>query len=138
MAGALPKSGLRLGGEITQGLKQADLFELVPPDRSKTAPRGGGGGGGGPGPREAAGGAGAPLVVPRLRALDVPVRAVVLPLLDHEAAHQLHDAAAAQLRPLLGEGSVYWQDPWLLHSTVYHASTHGVGAAVRRRALATA
>jgi hypothetical protein len=55
------------------------------------------------------------------------VRAVVLPLLDQEAAAQLHGAAVARLGALLGEGSVWWQDPALYHATVFHASTQGVG-----------
>ncbi|KAI8476976.1 MAG: hypothetical protein J3K34DRAFT_516229 [Monoraphidium minutum] len=112
MAGGAARSGVRLGGEITQGLTQADLFEAAPP-------RAGGGGGGG-----------APGVAPQLRRLDTAVRAAVLPLLDHAAAASIHEAAAARLARVLAEGSVWWQDPGLLHATLFHASTYGHPVAV--------
>ncbi|GBG00104.1 hypothetical protein Rsub_12845 [Raphidocelis subcapitata] len=114
MAATLASGGLRLGGEITQGLTQGDLFEVLPPDhpdrgRPQTRP-----------------GSAEPLVAPRLRPLAVPVRAVVLPLLDRRASNEVHEAAAARLAEILGAGSVWWQDPGLFHATLYHASTHGV------------
>lgn len=61
----------------------------------------------------------------------VPVRAVVLPLLDDEAAMALHMAVRAALRPLLSEDSVWWQDPAILHATLFHASSHMVRARAR-------
>jgi hypothetical protein len=56
------------------------------------------------------------------------VRAVVLPLLDHEAALQLHSAVRHALQLLLAEDSVWYQDETVMHATLYHASTHGVSA----------
>jgi hypothetical protein len=56
----------------------------------------------------------------------VPVRAVVLPLLDHEAAMQLHAAVRHALQQVLAEDSVWYQDDATMHATLYHASTHGV------------
>lgn len=114
MARALADRGLRLGGEVTQGLSQADLFDVAPP------PGGGGAGGARAGAAVAA----------RLRQLDVPVRATVLPLLQTAPALVMHDAAAAALAPLIDSAGIWWQDPGLFHATLWHASTHGV----RRRA----
>lgn len=58
--------------------------------------------------------------------LQVPVRAVVLPLLDDEAAMALHMAVRGALQPLLSEDSMWMQDPAILHSTLFHASSHTV------------
>ena len=122
MAARLAEAGaLNLGGEVTQGLTQADLFETAAAgsgsSRSGSSSSGGGGSGGG-------GNARPPRA--RLRPLAVPVRAAVLPLLDHATAQTLHDAAAAALAPVVGKESIWWQDPGLLHATVFHASTHAV------------
>lgn len=121
MAQGLRTAGLHLGGEITQGLNQSDLFKVISPDHRghKAAQHV---------PHYQHKAAGALLVVPKLRALEVPVRAVILPLLNHEVAFEIHEAAAGQLRGLLGEGSVWWQDPSIFHATVYHASTHRVSS----------
>jgi hypothetical protein len=54
----------------------------------------------------------------------VPVRAVILPLLDQEAAQQLHSAVRKQLQELMSEDSIWWQDPTMLHATLYHASDY--------------
>jgi hypothetical protein len=62
----------------------------------------------------------------------VPVRAVVLPLLDHEAAMQLHSAVRHALQQVVAEDSVWYQDDSVMHATLYHASTHGVGKTLRR------
>jgi len=109
--------GLQLGGEITQGLKQADLFQIVAPADLHGAQHAQ--------QQQHAQHAGV-MVIPKLKPLPVPVRAVVLPLLDQEAASEIHEAAAGQLTAVLGEGSIWWQDASLYHATVYHASTHGV------------
>jgi hypothetical protein len=54
------------------------------------------------------------------------VRAVVLPLLDHEAAMQLHAAVRHALQQVVADDSVWYQDDTIMHATLYHASTHGV------------
>lgn len=144
MAEGLSRSSLRLGGEVTQGLKQDDLFEIIPPGspeglRALQLRRQRGAGPGEP----------PALVRPRLRRLDVPVRAVVLPMLDLGAAAEIQEAAAGKLLALLDESAVWWQDPGVYHATIYHASTHRVpvpataeevaeeAAAVARVAVAT-
>eukprot|EP00879_Flechtneria_rotunda_P030028 GHRR01032536.1.p1 GENE.GHRR01032536.1~~GHRR01032536.1.p1 ORF type:complete len:141 (-),score=30.25 GHRR01032536.1:107-529(-) len=58
--------------------------------------------------------------------VQVPVRAVVLPLLDHEAAMMIHTSVRHALHSLLTEDSIWWQDELLMHATLYHASTHAV------------
>eukprot|EP00879_Flechtneria_rotunda_P021896 GHRR01023091.1.p1 GENE.GHRR01023091.1~~GHRR01023091.1.p1 ORF type:complete len:367 (+),score=82.02 GHRR01023091.1:3052-4152(+) len=102
MAADMKQRGLQLGGEVTQGLKQQDLFQHVP----------------------AAGKWGRPHVKALLHPLKVPVRAVVLPLLDHEAAMMIHTSVRHALHSLLTEDSIWWQDELLMHATLYHASTH--------------
>lgn len=56
------------------------------------------------------------------------MRAVVLPLLDHEAAMQLHAAVRHALQQVVADDSVWYQDDTSMHATLYHASTHGVSA----------
>lgn len=55
------------------------------------------------------------------------MRAVVLPLLDHEAALQLHSAVRHALQQVVSDDSLWYQDENIMHATLYHASTHGVG-----------
>ena len=66
--------------------------------------------------------------LPILHPLDIPVRAVVLPVLDIALARRLTASVLHHLRPLMDPGDVWLQDPELLHSTLYHASTHFVRA----------
>jgi hypothetical protein len=62
---------------------------------------------------------------PRLQRLDVPVRAVVLPLpASSAAAASLAAAAATALLPLCGVAGVWLQDPTAFHASLFHASTH--------------
>eukprot|EP00878_Enallax_costatus_P018701 GHUV01019700.1.p1 GENE.GHUV01019700.1~~GHUV01019700.1.p1 ORF type:complete len:234 (+),score=66.51 GHUV01019700.1:1040-1741(+) len=56
--------------------------------------------------------------------LQTPVRAVVLPLLQHEAALQLHTAVRHALQQILADESIWYQDPTLMHATMYHASDY--------------
>jgi hypothetical protein len=49
------------------------------------------------------------------------VRAVVLPLLDHEAAMQLHAAVRHALQQVVADDSVWYQDDTIMHATLYHA-----------------
>lgn len=58
--------------------------------------------------------------------LQTPVRAVVLPLLQHEAALQLHTAVRHALQQLLADESIWYQDPTMMHATIYHASDYKV------------
>lgn len=64
-----------------------------------------------------------------LLCLQTPVRAVVLPLLQHEAALQLHAAVRHGLQQLLSDTSIWYQDPTVMHATMYHASDYKVGIA---------
>jgi hypothetical protein len=106
MAADLAQHALQLGGIITQGLTQKDLFSISSQK------------------------AGHLDVQPVLKPLDVPVRAVILPVLQQEAAAQIHAAAASILGSILDSSSIWWQDPQIYHATVYHASTHMVSAGV--------
>jgi hypothetical protein len=127
MAAALISHGpVRLGGEITQGLQQGDLFQITAAPGPKKHGAGRAWevvtrGGDSAGAAKAVG-----VIIPKLRGLETPVRAVVLPLLDHQAAADIQEAASGQLRGLLDAGSVWWQDASLYHATIYHASTHRV------------
>jgi hypothetical protein len=56
--------------------------------------------------------------------LEVSVRAVVLPLSDAEASRKLRASLERHLLPLLPAGSAWHHPPELLHSTVFHASSH--------------
>lgn len=64
--------------------------------------------------------------LPTVLLLQTPVRAVVLPLLQHEAALQLHTAVRHALQQLLADESIWYQDPTLMHATIYHASDYKV------------
>ena len=97
--------GLKVGGVITQGLTQADLFRVAHDARS-----------------------GSVRVAPILHPLEVPVRAMILPLLDRTASSKVRDAVKQLLLPVLPEGAVWLQDDKLYHSTLYHASSHVVRA----------
>jgi len=96
MAQAAAQRGLSLGGVVTQGLSQADLFAV-----------------------SAAG-----AVAPILRPLGVPVRAIVAPLLDERAAATVGAAVARALGAAVAPSSLWLQDPKLVHATVHHASSH--------------
>jgi hypothetical protein len=65
---------------------------------------------------------------PILQPLSTPVRAVVLPLLDLSLAQSLKKALTQHLVPLFPPDTVWLQNSELLHSTVYHASTHMVSS----------
>ncbi|EFJ51029.1 hypothetical protein VOLCADRAFT_88255 [Volvox carteri f. nagariensis] len=95
------RKGLELGGVITQGLTQADLFKVTPDSRSNRI-----------------------LITPILHPLEVPVRAMILPLRDNVAAGKIRDAVRQFLLPVLPEGSIWLQDDALYHATLYHASSH--------------
>ncbi len=120
MAAELTAKGLSLGGVITQGLSQADLFNIQPlPSQAHSSAQ--------------ASSSDAvedrTLIKPILRPLAVPVRAVVLPLLDVEVASQVHDAVTRVLQQADMDGiAVWWQDRQMYHATVYHASSHMVSA----------
>ncbi|GAB4821342.1 hypothetical protein N2152v2_008388 [Parachlorella kessleri] len=59
-----------------------------------------------------------------LHELDIPVRAVVMPLLDTKVSAWLHDALERHLVPIMPEAGMWVQNHGLYHSTVFHASTH--------------
>ncbi|WIA31868.1 hypothetical protein OEZ86_002733 [Tetradesmus obliquus] len=103
MAAGLKQHGLSLGGVVTQGLTQSQLFTHA----------------------DASSKWGRPRIMPVLHPLQVPVRAVVLPLLDHEAVMQLHAAVRHALQQVVADDSVWYQDDTSMHATLYHASTHG-------------
>jgi hypothetical protein len=63
---------------------------------------------------------------PILHPLQTPVRAVVLPVLQLSLARSLHKAVIQHLVPLFPPNTLWLQTPELLHSTIYHASTHVV------------
>lgn len=97
---AAPGGGTsRSGG--TQGMSVSDLFSFTP----------------------------AGLPQPRLRRLEVPVRALVVRV-PPPVARLLFRAAAAALLPALGPTRVWLQEEAALHSSLFHASHHmaAVGA----------
>ncbi|PNH05211.1 hypothetical protein TSOC_008567 [Tetrabaena socialis] len=106
MGAGVRQKGLTLGGVVTQGLKQADLYQIVEDSRSNRM-----------------------LITPILHALEVPVRAMILPLRDTVAAGKIRDAVRELLMPVLPEGSIWLQDSALYHATLYHASSHAVRGA---------
>eukprot|EP00887_Chlorella_sp_A99_P006394 scaffold3.g6394.t1 len=62
---------------------------------------------------------------PVLKRLDVPVRAIVVPVTQAAVARRLADASLRHLVPLFpGEDGVWLQRGTLFHSTLYHASLH--------------
>ncbi len=63
---------------------------------------------------------------PVLHPLRTPVRAVVLPVLQLSIARSLQEAVTQHLVPLFPPNTLWLQNSELLHSTVYHASTHMV------------
>lgn len=65
-------------------------------------------------------------LVPRLKLLSVPVRAIVIPLppAAATAASRLAHATRSALLPILGGASVWLQDPDALHMSLFHASHH--------------
>ncbi|KAG2453742.1 hypothetical protein HYH02_001953 [Chlamydomonas schloesseri] len=101
MGSGVRSKGLSLGGVVTQGLKQDDLYRITHDTRSDKM-----------------------LITPMLHALEVPVRAMILPLRDHVAAGKIRDAVQQLLMPVLPEGSIWLQDDELYHATLYHASSH--------------
>lgn len=97
----LSHTGLAVGGVITQGVRQSDLFH-VEWDLAR----------------------GSLQVVPTPVPLQVPVRAVVLPVLDQGVPAAVQGVLKQHLQPLVLPGSIWFQDPVIYHSTLYHASTH--------------
>jgi hypothetical protein len=62
---------------------------------------------------------------PRLKRLEVPVRAIVLPLpANSEAAAAMASAASETLLALCGPAGVWVQDPTAYHMSLFHASHH--------------
>ncbi len=114
MGSGARRKGLELGGVVTQGLTQTDLFKVTPDTRSNRM-----------------------LITPILHPLDVPVRAMILPLRDNVAAGKIRDAVRKFLLPVLPEGSIWMQDDTLYHATLYHASSHVVSFARARSARRT-
>ncbi|KXZ47400.1 hypothetical protein GPECTOR_35g838 [Gonium pectorale] len=104
MGSGVRHKGLELGGVVTQGLRQADLYRITHDTRSNRV-----------------------LIMPILHPLEVPVRAMILPLRDRVAAGKIRDAVRELLLPVLPEGGIWLQDDALYHATLYHASSHVVG-----------
>ncbi|GAX78176.1 hypothetical protein CEUSTIGMA_g5618.t1 [Chlamydomonas eustigma] len=102
MDGNILQNGLSLGGVITQGLKQSDLFVF-----SEVATSG-------------------VTITPVLKPLDIPVRAMILPLLDYEVSGRIKASVEKLLLPVLPIGAVWMQDSKLYHATLYHASSHAI------------
>lgn len=98
--------GLLLGGVITQGLRQRDLF-LFNEEKGQDSNR-------------------HIKIQPVLRGLDIPVRAMVLPLLNRTASSIIKSNIDQVLMPNLPEASIWLQDDQLYHATIYHASSHVV------------
>ncbi len=67
-----------------------------------------------------------------LHELEVPVRAVVIPMQDAKVAGWLHEAVMRHLAPIMPDAGMWVQNHGLYHSTVFHASTHTVGAGGER------
>ena len=63
-------------------------------------------------------------VKPKLRHLSVPTRAVVGAISDLQTAEQLGEAVLRYLVPVLPAGGVWLQNNALLHTTIFHASSH--------------
>lgn len=64
-------------------------------------------------------------LVPRLRLLSVPVRAIVVPLLAAQsAASMVERTTRAALLPVLSGLGVWLQDPAAYHMSLFHASHH--------------
>lgn len=63
-------------------------------------------------------------VEPALQPLKTPVRAVVLPLGDGQAAAALSRAVREHLLPLSEQAGLWLQDPKKYHATLFHASPH--------------
>jgi len=99
MNGDVGVKGLSLGGTITQGLKQDDLFKFSPGTSTVT-------------------------ITPVLHPLGVPVRAMILPILDAAVSEKIREAVDTHLVPALPDGSLWLQDDHLYHATLYHASSH--------------
>jgi hypothetical protein len=100
---------LSLGGIITQGLKQSDLFSF-----SVTQQNGG------------SSDKATVIISPILKSLEIPVRAIVAPLLDVQTTRRIKEAVQAALlsSSLFPEGSLFLQDDQLYHTALYHASSH--------------
>ncbi|KAG2493462.1 hypothetical protein HYH03_008279 [Edaphochlamys debaryana] len=101
MGSGVRTKGLSLGGVVTQGLKQADLYQITHDVRSDKM-----------------------LIKPILHKLEVPVRAMIMPLRDQVVAGKIREAVRGLLMPVLPEGSIWLQDEALYHATLYHASSH--------------
>jgi len=84
MDGAVELKGLSLGGVITQGLAQADLFHFSVRGSDVQ-------------------------VAPVLRPLDTPVRAMILPLLQASANTHIQAAVERTLLPVLPPGAIWLQ-----------------------------
>jgi hypothetical protein len=99
----LEHRGLQLGGVITQGLVQSDLFTFAKDAATRQL-----------------------LPVPVLKPLDVPVRAIIIPVSDAAVSRKLRAALQAHLVPLVPASLLWLQNHTMYHSTLLHASSHAV------------
>eukprot|EP00899_Mesostigma_viride_P012166 jgi/Mesvir1/20950/Mv08021-RA.1 len=83
------------GGSTSQGLKTSDLF-LVQGGR----------------------------IMPILKRLEHPVRAMVLPVQSASVSQQISHATQQALSRNFGQDDVWFQDPSMYHLSVWHASHH--------------
>ena len=63
-------------------------------------------------------------ITPILTVLAVPVRAIVAPFPDQDAARLLSEAVRRAVLPLEPAGGVWFQNRAMYHATVWHASHH--------------
>ncbi|KAG1672424.1 hypothetical protein FOA52_013210 [Chlamydomonas sp. UWO 241] len=114
MDGEIEIKGLSLGGVVTQGLSQADLFQFRTTRQMQNQGQG-------------SGDVTTHIEVTAvLKPLDIPVRAMILPLLQESANTYMKSVVDAVLLPALPPGAVWLQDHRLYHATIYHASSHSM------------
>ncbi|KAK9807272.1 hypothetical protein WJX73_006182 [Symbiochloris irregularis] len=103
MASQLHSQGLLIGDDavLTQGLRAQDLFKRHG-DHVQAV----------------------------LHPLNIPVRAIVMPLLDPAPASALKDALHSHVLPIMGADAIWVQDETMFHTTLFHASSfqHAVPA----------
>lgn len=61
--------------------------------------------------------------------LQHPIRSVVMPFHDDDAAVQITTAVKRVLRDLLSPDSVWWQEEHLMHAPLFHATVQEVRSA---------
>lgn len=129
-----PPKHLSLGGIITQGLKQSDLFSTsISFDESQG------------GTSSNNGKSASVIISPILKNLEIPVRAIVAPLLDLQTTKRIKEAVHSTLlsSSTFPPGSLFLQDDQLYHTALYHASSHmnpvrATSAEVEEEAVAVA